>query len=504
MDGDTITIDGKTWEIGARIGIGGAGVVHEALDQENLMDCAAKFVIGGHTSLRETEFEHLAGASHVMPILAIGDHKSTRVIVMPRAERSLRATVDEHPNGMPPDEVLPILIDIAIGLNQLKDAGVIHRDIAAGNILLYEGRWVLADFGIARNAAAVTSTHTHKNQHNPRYAAPEQWRLAKPTFQMDIYAFGITAYELLYGKPPFHASEEGEDSEINLKAAHCHEVVHLPGEPSLLSSLIEQCLAKAPYDRPAAADLLAALQQMAGPDAGAGPPVLSGAQRLFAAAQAEKCRREQIMALQMDGQRQTERYSARFKDAERQLIHISDEFVEAVSASLPMSAASPARLGSGRWRAELAMATLEFSTCLPAQHTGSPSPYTLVAGAEVSLRIPLRGGNYTGRSHSLWYADLHAEDELAWYELAFVPGPGRKAAQEKPYAVNPSWDNATVLLGDTTHYQVAWPVTVWRPGDLTAHIERWITWFGEAADGTLERPTSLERPVAGTWRHPAE
>lgn len=42
----------------------------------------------------------------------------------------------------------------------------------------------LADFGIARNAAAVTSTHTHKNQHNPRYAAPEQWRLAKPTFQI--------------------------------------------------------------------------------------------------------------------------------------------------------------------------------------------------------------------------------------------------------------------------------------------------------------------------------
>lgn len=131
-----------------------------------------------------------------------------------------------------------------------------------------------------------------------------------PPSKFDIYAFGITAYELLYGKPPFHASEEGEDSEINLKAAHCHEVVHFALE-SQVCSLADRAVpgqgplrpprGRGPACRPPADGRPGRRRRSASP---------LGAQRLFAAAQAEKCRREQIMALQMDGQRQTERYSA--------------------------------------------------------------------------------------------------------------------------------------------------------------------------------------------------
>lgn len=92
-----------------------------------------------------------------------------------------------------------------------------------------------------------------------------------------------------------------------------------------------------------------------------------------------------------------------------------------------MSAASPARLGSGRWRAELGdgHARIQHVPACPAHRL--PEPLHLGCGRGGVVEDPLRGGNYTGRSHSLWYADLHAEDELAWYELAFVPGPGRKA-----------------------------------------------------------------------------
>jgi serine/threonine protein kinase len=496
VEGERVPLSNGSWLIGALIDEGGAGAVYEATGPDGT-PAAAKFVIGGATSKREFEFDNLEGASHVMPQLDTGAHKGNLVIVMPRAETNLRDTINGHPDGLRSDEFMPILQDVATGLAQLAAAGVVHRDIKPENILRYDGRWVLADFGIARHATIATSTHTHKSRFTPQYAAPEQWNHERVTHRTDIYAFGITACELLHGTRPFHAIEDDEEA---LGRAHREQPIHLTGVPTLLYYLIEQCLTKLPESRPTAENLLSGLDRVINKAVN-----LPGLQDLLSAHQDVQRDREEFSRLQAAEERESQRFSELLKIAEQQLIRISDEFVEAINSTIPVQYAGASRRGAGQWELQLRMAKLDFSGCFGAQRHGPAIPYTLIAGAVVSLSFPRSGGSYTGRSHSLWYADLQAENEFGWYEIAFAPAPGRKRSLTEPFDVRPSWDAGSVLTGTSQHYQVAWPVTLWRPGDLDEPIDRWAQWFAAAVNGTLQRPRQIpERPVEGTWRRPSQ
>lgn len=487
-----MTLGAEVWKIGELIGEGGAGRVYAATDPAG-QRAAAKFVIGGNTSKREFEFSKLSNATHVMPILATGAHQGNLVILMPRAETSLRPILEQHPNGMPLDEAVPILRDIATGLAQLADAGVVHRDIKPENILHYDGRWVISDFGIARHSDLGTSLHTHKHRFTTHYAAPEQWDSQRSSHKTDIYAFGITAVELLTGRRPFSDLDDYED----LAHAHRNEPVRFTGNPPLLYSLIEQCLLKPPDARPSAATVLADLDKLDNPAAN-----LPGIQNIVAVHQEFRRQRDSFEQRRVDEEHDRKRFDELLKHAEQQWIRISDEFVETISAGIPVEYAGATRYGKGQWVLQLNMAKLEFSTCFGAQRHPSPSPYTLVAGAMVTLSIPRMGGNYTGRAHSLWYGDLVNEGELGWYEIAFAASPGSKRPLTEPFDVRPSWVAGDIFAGISEHYQVAWPPTLWRLGNLTEHINRWAEWFAAAANGTLRRPQIPELPLDGTWRRP--
>jgi hypothetical protein len=121
VEGEHVALASATWQIGKLIDEGGAGQVYEATGPDGTPG-AAKFVIGGATSKREFEFDNLADATHIMPILDTGSHNGNLVIVMPRAETNLRTVVVQNPAGLPIDEALPILRDIATGLAQLAAA----------------------------------------------------------------------------------------------------------------------------------------------------------------------------------------------------------------------------------------------------------------------------------------------------------------------------------------------------------------------------------------------
>ncbi|WP_431236131.1 serine/threonine-protein kinase (plasmid) [Mycolicibacterium psychrotolerans] len=495
MEGEQVELRSGSWLIGALIDVGGAGAVYEATRLDG-MPAAAKFVIGGPTSKREFEFDNLEGAAHIMPLLDTGAHKGNLVIVMPRAETNLRDIINEHPAGLPLEDSLPILQDIASGLAELANAGVVHRDVKPENILRYDGRWVLADFGIARHATVTTATHTHRAQFTPQYAAPEQWNHERVTHKTDIYAFGVTACELLHGRRPFHAIEGDEEA---LGRAHREQPVHLTGVPTLLYYLLEQCLTKPPELRPTAENLLSGLDRVINKAAN-----LPGLQDLLAAYQGVQRDRAEFALMQAAEERDSQRFNEMLKIADQQLIRISDEFVEAINSTIPIQYAGASRRGVGQWAVQLGMAKLEFSGCFGAQRHGPPTPYTLIAGAILSVSFPRSGGNYTGRNHSLWYADLQAENEFGWYEIAFAATPGRRRSLTEPYDVRPSWDAGSVLAGTSQHHQVVWPVTLWRPGDLDEPINRWAQWFAAAIEGTLQRPSQIpERPVDGTWRRPS-
>ena len=139
---------------------------------------------------------------HVIPALDAGLDADTGqyFVVMARAERSLRSLLDDR-GSIAEAHVTEILEAIAVGLLEIED--VIHRDLKPDDVLYHNGVWKLADSGIARFTEDATSTNTMRDCLSPPYAAPEQWRGEHATHATDVYAVGITAFELLTGHPPF-------------------------------------------------------------------------------------------------------------------------------------------------------------------------------------------------------------------------------------------------------------------------------------------------------------
>ena len=198
-------------------------------------------------------FAALDGVPNVVPIIDSGEADEYWVLVMPRAEKSLRGPhLDEISGQLTVNHAVSVLVAIAETLAAVEGR-VVHRDIKPENILLLDGRWHLADFGIARYAEATTAPDTLKYAKTPAYAAPEQWRGDRATSATDVYALGVVAYELLAGRLPF----QGPDC----RHQHLEESPEaITGIPDRLRSLVGECLYKGPEARPRAQTLLVRLK----------------------------------------------------------------------------------------------------------------------------------------------------------------------------------------------------------------------------------------------------
>ncbi|WP_215450095.1 MULTISPECIES: serine/threonine-protein kinase [unclassified Streptomyces] len=147
---------------------------------------------------------------------------------------------------LPPEEAARIGLGMVAALRAAHAAGVLHRDVKPGNVLLgAEGRVVLTDFGIAMTADASTLTRTGEMVGSIHYMAPERIRGRKPGPASDLWALGATLYQALEGRPPFRRLTA-------MEAAYAIAVD--PLEPlkrgGALGPLVEALLAKEPADRP--------------------------------------------------------------------------------------------------------------------------------------------------------------------------------------------------------------------------------------------------------------
>lgn len=157
------------------------------------------------------------------------------------------------------DEILDLFEQIARSLQVAHDAGVIHRDIKPGNLMITDqGRPVIVDFGMARiEEGAMTLTASDQLIGTPIYMAPEQVRGEKVDRRADVYALGVTLYEALTGERPF--------ARPTVESTYHAILNETPTRPrqidatisASLETVLETAMAKEPHRRYATAEALA-------------------------------------------------------------------------------------------------------------------------------------------------------------------------------------------------------------------------------------------------------
>ena len=480
------------WRVGSEIGRGGFGRVHE-LEAGPHLPAVAKFIPKQPGADRELLFVDLPPlVRNVVPVIDAGEHEGSWVIVMPRAELSLRDHLEGSGKVLDLDSGLQVLVDIAQTLADL-DGKVVHRDLKPENVLRLDGAWCLADFGISRYAEASTAPDTHKFAMSTPYAAPERWRAERATAAADIYALGVIAHELFSGSRPF----PGPTAEAFREQHLHHDPPSLTSVPAGLAALVDECLFKAPTARPAAQNLLARLtKQAVAPRSGA-------LAALAAANHAEVQRRAEADRQASVAMTAAERRGERQRAARTTFARISAVLHEAIVGAAP-SARSASTPGGG-WAIQLGPAQLR----LVGPTTGSQNwgrwdgpAFEIDAVSSLDLRVPADPYGYEGRSHSLWFGDIQQSDSFAWFETAFMVSPFlTQRARQAPFALDPGEEAAKAVWNGIAEWQVAWRFTRLDPDDLDDFVERWVGWFAAGATGSLRHPTTMpEKNPAGSWR----
>ncbi len=238
------------------LGEGGQGQVYEAEDLVLNRRVAIKVARHGNRSLRREAQALAALTSPLIPAVhVLGVHEGLEYLVM---ERIYGATLENHLSQRRAagrlfsiQEVLDVLVSIADGLVSIHHAGVAHRDVKPANVMLCPGgRVLLMDLGIVLPEVDVSTSGVSGT---PAYMAPEAIRgqiAPGEAWQIDLYALGVIAFEMLTGELPFKAAGTEALLDEHLSTPAPSVLDHRSASPAALSSLVASLLAKHPSDRP--------------------------------------------------------------------------------------------------------------------------------------------------------------------------------------------------------------------------------------------------------------
>jgi serine/threonine-protein kinase len=259
--GATIWSLGDRYEVGPCIGRGGMAEVYEGRDTRLGRSVAVKILKPQHAGDRvvrlrlTSEAQAAARLSHpnVAAVYDVGDHEGLPYIVMELVRGgTLARRLRDGP--MDQQEAVKLTTEVLAALDAAHRAGILHRDIKPGNILLTaDGTAKVADFGIAKalepDPDAVDLTGTSQVMGTPRYLAPELAAGEKASVSSDLWAVGAVLYEALTGRPPFDADTA---LAIALAAAQGRLVPPETYRPDLspaLCAVVTRALSVRPLDR---------------------------------------------------------------------------------------------------------------------------------------------------------------------------------------------------------------------------------------------------------------
>ncbi len=199
--------------INKKLGEGGMADVYLAQDSFLNREVAVK-ILRGKLSLDPVallRFQREANAAsrlnhpNIVEIYDVGEDKGQHYIVMEYVRgKSLKELISQR-GAMEKQEALQIMDQLLCAITEAHKNNIIHRDIKPQNIMVKDdGTVKIADFGIATVSDAVQLTQTDTVMGSVHYLAPELARGENASFQSDIYALGITFYELVTGQVPFN------------------------------------------------------------------------------------------------------------------------------------------------------------------------------------------------------------------------------------------------------------------------------------------------------------
>lgn len=286
-DLQTGDLSGKSlgqYEIGRQLGQGGMATVYMA-QQKSIGRTVAIKVMPQHflhdpsfLQRFEREVKVIAALQHprVLPVYDYGQIENRPYIVM--AYMSGGTLADKiHEGPLPLAQIVRLTDQIAEGLDHAHRKGIIHRDFKPSNVLLDEnGNAHLADFGIAKITESTAQLTGSGIVGTPAYMAPEMAEKGDVSSSIDIYALGVTLFQMLTGKYPFQG-----DTPIRVMMAHASDPIPDVRElradlPEAITEVVKKAMAKRPENRYATAtDLASDLKQAAqGFQPGAAPEEL--------------------------------------------------------------------------------------------------------------------------------------------------------------------------------------------------------------------------------------
>jgi hypothetical protein len=266
-DGDVLpgTLAGD-YVIREKIGWGGCSTVYSGVERASGREVAVKVMHRGLAEspkqvqrfVQEAKAVGLIHHPTIVEVFDIGRLADERpYIVMELLHGINLASLLRNQGRLSPAEVFEVLEPVCAALAVAHDAGIVHRDIKASNIIILEGggaerRVKLLDFGIAKlvgsfGSGGMQTTIGHVLG-TPHSMAPEQIKGKTVDGRTDVYALGALLYRLLTGRHPF----EGCDA-LTLTRMHLHAAPPLPSRfapvPPTLDAVVRKCMEKDPARR---------------------------------------------------------------------------------------------------------------------------------------------------------------------------------------------------------------------------------------------------------------
>ena len=264
---------GGRYRLSGRIAVGGMGEVWRGTDELLDRPVAVKLLSAAHATDEafrarfRAEARYAASLSHpnIAQVFDYGETSDDEemaadlpsggaYLVMELVQGEPLSAMIAREERMSAADSLRIVSQAADALAAAHEAGIVHRDIKPGNLLVTgDGTTKITDFGIARALWAAQASHltqTGMVMGTASYVSPEQATGGTITSASDIYSLGVVAYECLTGSPPFTA-----DTPVAIAVAHMHRPVPpLPDDvPAPVAELVTAMLAKQPEDRPQSA-----------------------------------------------------------------------------------------------------------------------------------------------------------------------------------------------------------------------------------------------------------